>query len=61
MVISSDFRIGKHRDDDHEEDAPYFTTIHEHIWPKFIVYEMTNFWFWNFGYIGDGDKEILVT
>ena len=25
MVISSDFRIGKHRDDDHEEDAPYFT------------------------------------
>ena len=26
MVISSDFRMGEHRDDDHEEDAPYFTT-----------------------------------
>ena len=25
MVISSDLRMGKHRDDDHEEDAPYFT------------------------------------
>ena len=25
MVISSDFRMGEHRDDDHEEDAPYFT------------------------------------
>ena len=25
MVISSDFRMGKPRDDDHEEDAPYFT------------------------------------
>ena len=24
MVISSDLRMGKHRDDDHEEDAPYF-------------------------------------
>ena len=24
MVISSDFRVGQHRDDDHEEDAPYF-------------------------------------
>ena len=24
MVISSDFRMGEHRDDDHEEDAPYF-------------------------------------
>ena len=24
MVISSDFRMGKYRDDDHEEDAPYF-------------------------------------
>ena len=47
MVISSDFRMGKHRDDDHEEDAPYFTTIQEHIWPKFIVYEMTS---------GSGDK-----
>ena len=23
MVISSDFRMGKHRDGDHEEDAPY--------------------------------------
>ena len=26
MVISSDFRMGEHRDDDHEEDAPYFMT-----------------------------------
>ena len=25
MAISSEFRIGQHRDDDHEEDAPYFT------------------------------------
>ena len=25
MIISSDFRMGKHRDDDHGEDAPYFT------------------------------------
>ena len=24
MVIASDFRIEKHRDDDHEEDAPLF-------------------------------------
>ena len=24
MVISSDFRMGKYRDDNHEEDAPYF-------------------------------------
>ena len=34
MVISSDFRMGKHRDDDHEEDAPYFTfymTIFEYL------------------------------
>ena len=27
MVISSDFRMGEHRDDDHEEDAPYFSSI----------------------------------
>ena len=26
MAISSDFRMGKHRDDDHEEDAHYFTS-----------------------------------
>ena len=25
MVISSDFRMGEHRDDDHEEDALYFS------------------------------------
>ena len=25
MVISSDFRMGIHRDDDHEGDAPYFS------------------------------------
>ena len=24
MAISSDFRMGKHRDDNHEENAPYF-------------------------------------
>ena len=24
MVISSDFHMGKYRDDNHEEDAPYF-------------------------------------
>ena len=24
MVIASDFRMGKHRDDDYEEDTPYF-------------------------------------
>ena len=24
MVISSDFRMGKYRNDDNEEDAPYF-------------------------------------
>ena len=29
MVISSDFRTGKHRDDDHEEDASYFTFLSE--------------------------------
>ena len=27
MVISSDFRMGEHRDDDHEEDAPYFISL----------------------------------
>ena len=27
MVISSDFRVGQHRDDDHEEDAPYFISF----------------------------------
>ena len=27
MVISSDFRIGNHRDDDHEDDAPFFTIM----------------------------------
>ena len=27
MVISSDFRMGEHRDDDHEEDAPYFRIV----------------------------------
>ena len=27
MVILSDYRTGKHRDDDHEEDAPYFTIL----------------------------------
>ena len=25
MAISSDFRMGQHRDDHHEEDAPHFT------------------------------------
>ena len=25
MVISSDFRMGQHRDDDHQKDAPHFT------------------------------------
>ena len=29
MVISSDFRMGKHRDDDHEKDAPYFIYFSE--------------------------------
>ena len=24
MVVLSDFRLGKHRDDGHEEEAPYF-------------------------------------
>ena len=24
MVISSDFRMGQHRDDDHQNDAPHF-------------------------------------
>ena len=24
MVISSDSRMGQHRDDDHQEDAPHF-------------------------------------
>ena len=28
MVISSDFRVGQHRDDDHEEDAPYFNLFY---------------------------------
>ena len=27
MVISSDFRMGEHRDDDHQEDAPHFRTV----------------------------------
>ena len=26
IVISSEFRIGQYRDDDHREDAPLFTT-----------------------------------
>ena len=25
MVISSEFRMGQYRDDDHREDAPHFT------------------------------------
>ena len=28
MVISSDFRIGHHRDDDHQADAPHFTPFY---------------------------------
>ena len=31
MVISSDFRMGKHRDDDHEEDALHFTLLSVYI------------------------------
>ena len=27
MIISSNFRMGKHRDDDHEVDAPYFIYV----------------------------------
>ena len=27
IVISSDFRMGKHRDDNHEEDAPFLYDI----------------------------------
>ena len=27
MVILSDFRMGEHRDDNHEEDEPYFKTL----------------------------------
>ena len=30
MAISSDFHMGKHRDDDHEEDAPYFISVKRH-------------------------------
>ena len=26
IVISSEYRMGKYRDDDHREDAPHFTT-----------------------------------
>ena len=31
IVISSDFRMGKHSDDDHEEDTPYFISISEQL------------------------------
>ena len=31
MVISSDFRMGKHRDDDHEEDAPHFINVQDNM------------------------------
>ena len=27
MVISSEFRMRQHRDDDHREDAPHFATV----------------------------------
>ena len=27
MAISSDFRMGQHRNDDHKEDAPHFTKL----------------------------------
>ena len=41
MVISSDFRMGEHRDDDHEEDAPYFITaspgINLVVYPDYLI------------------------
>ena len=37
MVISSDFRVGQHRDDDHEEDAPYF------IKSRFEIHQLDEF------------------
>ena len=31
MVISPEFRMGQHRDDNHREDVPHFTiTVDEH-------------------------------
>ena len=43
MVISSEFRMGQYRDDDHHEDAPYFkrvTVIEWNDWMKIV-------WTWN--------------
>ena len=31
MVISSDSRVGQHRDEDHEENAP-FTWVQSELW-----------------------------
>ena len=36
MVISFDFRMGRHRDDDHEKDAFYFTLMKNHENLKFL-------------------------
>ena len=35
MVISPDFRVGQHRDNDHQEDAPHFTCVYNVL--KFSV------------------------
>ena len=36
MVIWSEFRLGKNRDDDHRKDAPYFS-IQKYLQAKFLV------------------------
>ena len=46
MVILSDFRMGKQRDDDHEEDAPYFSYHFDHkslISAKFRIIKRSSF------------------
>ena len=45
MVISSDFRMGKHRDGDHKEHAPYFNIFWccdksvEYVWIQINIDE----------------------
>ena len=38
MAISSDFRMEKHRDDEHEEKAPYFTKFEIINQLKFVLF-----------------------
>ena len=36
MVISSEFRMGQYRDDDHREDAPHLTIVNHGLPVKII-------------------------